>query len=193
MHGLVGILGAQALDLVIDDAGLHRAAARAVDAQDHTGRMLVLEGVGQRRGDVVGAVVAARLDDPLQLDQGGVSIRGRRLLAENRQVEQHDDRERNVGEGEELEKDTPAARGLLLGQRGERQFLDGLAFPAWVGDGGVGRGGPWCRTRIGGERRRRWRDGAAAGPRRIRIFVLHRQSSRMMLPFSSRTASGARP
>src|SRR5881396_435787 len=43
IHGNVGINAPQAADFVVDDSGLHRAAARRIDAQDHALRILVLE------------------------------------------------------------------------------------------------------------------------------------------------------
>jgi len=43
IHGNVGVNSPQAADFIVDDSGLHRAAARRIDAQDHALGILVLE------------------------------------------------------------------------------------------------------------------------------------------------------
>jgi hypothetical protein len=48
----IGVLGAQPLHFIRDVSGLHRAAPRAIDAQDHALGALVLERVLQPRHHV---------------------------------------------------------------------------------------------------------------------------------------------
>jgi hypothetical protein len=76
---------AQTLDLVADIAGLHRAAAGTVDAQDDTLGMIGLERLAQRGHQPIGAGVRPRRDDALDLDQrrviAGASDESVRLLA----------------------------------------------------------------------------------------------------------------
>jgi hypothetical protein len=68
------MLGAQATNFVVDQAGLHRAAARAIDAQDDTSSAFIVKSGFQRVVDVLGAGLALRLD-------GAIEMNERRVLA----------------------------------------------------------------------------------------------------------------
>ena len=65
----------QAPDLVVDDAGLHRAAAGRIDAQHHRLRARVLEGGVQCADQQFGAGFAIGCDFAAHLDQRGVAAR----------------------------------------------------------------------------------------------------------------------
>ena len=69
---------AQAPDFLVDLARLHRAAAGAVDAQDHAGGVLVLERVLQSGIDALGARLAVGRDHAVELHQRGM-LAGQRL------------------------------------------------------------------------------------------------------------------
>ena len=74
---LLVVLGLQAAQLVVDDAGLHRAAARRVDAQHHRTGALVLEGALQAGQQVLGAGVGVGCDLAAQFHQRRVRARRR--------------------------------------------------------------------------------------------------------------------
>src|SRR5262245_9186673 len=124
----VRVLGAQPPDLVVDVPGLHRAATRAVDAQDHALRALVLERILQSRHDVVGAGLRIGRDDSLQVDQGRVLRRGRLLLAEPSHADEQ--QREQVDEQQDLEEYAPLSRPSLLLDSRQGDFFDRLTLPA---------------------------------------------------------------
>src|SRR5882762_7437836 len=131
VHGNVGVAAPQPADFVVDDSGLHRAAARRIDAQDHALGILVLERTLERLGDAVGARVAFGVDDAHHIDQRGVLARSEAVVSTPVEHEQHQQRE--IGEAEQLEKDAPAAGAALLLEGGHRQRLDHVPFPVTFG------------------------------------------------------------
>ena len=138
------IFRAQAPDLAIHDARLHRRTARAVDAQDHAGRAVILERTLQRGIDVVGAGVAVRGDFAFHVDERGMA-RGLRDLVAG-EVEHAPGNQRGNAQQHETEEDFPAARGALFVDRRERDALKRGALPVFAGwrrhavrSGGIGR------------------------------------------------------
>ena len=138
-HGVdprLRMLGPQATDLVIDVAGLHRAATGTVDAQHDATRPGILEGRPQAADDVVGAGIFLIGNHAAHLDQRGVRTtrRGDAALALPGR-EQHQCAEQ-VGKGEQLEEDAPAPRPPLLlhtGQHGLFQQLPALVLALVLG------------------------------------------------------------
>jgi hypothetical protein len=124
----VGVLLAQPAHLVVDELRLHRAAAGAVDAQDHALRVLVLERRLQPGHDLSALASGAGRDDPVQLDQRGVLLAAGEVGA-RLPVDRHDEDQRDVREGEQLEEDAPEPRAPLLFQRRGREPRYDLAFP----------------------------------------------------------------
>src|SRR5690606_22814018 len=75
-HGIdrhVGMQRLQAVDLGVDLARLHGAAAGTVDAQDDPPHVVVLEGAPQGVADVLGGGVLADSDHALDADHGGMA------------------------------------------------------------------------------------------------------------------------
>jgi hypothetical protein len=85
---------------------------------------LVLEGRLQRLDDLLGARLAGRLDDAVQLHQRRMLLALAQLLGGIAPVAQYHDQEGQVNEAEQLEEDAPAAAALLFGERLQRQLLD---------------------------------------------------------------------
>ena len=131
VHGNVGIKSPQPADFVVDDARLHRAAARRIDAQDHALGILVFESVLEGFGDAVGARVALGVDDADHIDQRGMFARSEAVVSAPVEREQHQQRE--IGKTEQLEENTPAAGAALLLESGGRQRLDHVPFPVTFG------------------------------------------------------------
>ncbi|OIQ63200.1 hypothetical protein GALL_552600 [mine drainage metagenome] len=126
IDGLV-VFGAQAFDFGEDLAGLHRTAARAVDAQDHTLRLCIGERILQRRVDIVRAGLRIDGDLAIEFDQRGMRA-GRRRTAEfgNQTAEQdqcHD------AQRDKAEKDRPAPRAAFFRHDLQHQFFQHLALP----------------------------------------------------------------
>ncbi|ABA47770.1 hypothetical protein BURPS1710b_2914 [Burkholderia pseudomallei 1710b] len=139
------ILLAQPPDLVVDDARLHRAAARAVDLQHDADRARILERAVERRVDVLGVRVGARGD--LAVDRHDRRVAAARELAAVAGHAEERERERaEHGEEREAKEDPPAPRGALLLDRRERDALEHGALPTRFSGGGVRSGG---RRRIG--------------------------------------------
>ena len=126
----VRVLAAQATNLVIDIAGLHRTAARTVDPQDDPLGTLILERRAQGRDDIVGTGRLIVGDHALHLDQCRVATaaRGRFLQAAERTEGQQHDKE--IDEGQRLEEYPPAPRPPLLLDPGEDRLFQQL--PALV-------------------------------------------------------------
>src|SRR6185295_9751493 len=124
------ILLAQSVDLAIDGTGLHRAAARAIDAQDHAFGALVFEGVLQALADDVRIGMTVGGNDPAEFDQGGMVAR--QWLASTQPAECYEQQGEEIDESERLEEDAPVARLALFIERRARQFLDYLALPVFV-------------------------------------------------------------
>ncbi len=128
----------QAADLVVDDAGLHGAATRRIDEQHDALRALVFEGLAQRGQHVLGAGLGTGRNGALDLDHGGVR-RGGLGVGHAFRLDRQPDDGADHHQPEQAEEQLPAARGALLLDLREQQFLDGLALPA--GTGGTGGGG----------------------------------------------------
>ena len=124
------MLGAQALDFIVDVTGLHRAAAGAVDAQDHTLGVFILESRLQAGHDFVGTRRAAWGDHAADIDQRGMAalscivfvIPAHADEQQRKQVQQH----------HHLEKHAPLPRATLFLNRRQRHFLQYAALPLGV-------------------------------------------------------------
>ena len=128
VEGLVRVLLAQAPDGAVDVGRLHRAAAGAVDAQDHAHALLRLEGVLQALYHIVGAGLGIVGDDALEVHHRHMRLH---LGQVDVAVVEHDGQQgEQVGKAQQLEEDAPAPAAPLLHQSLARQPLDGLAFPA---------------------------------------------------------------
>ena len=140
-HG-VDLLVVQRLepgDLVIDDARLHRAAARRVDQQHQRLGAIVIKRRPHRTEHVVGTGLGAGGDLALDLDQRGVwrAHRTGPLVLLEPQPDHRPDQQ----QPSEPEKQLPTARGLLFAQGRKHQFFDRLALPATFPARGFGRHG----------------------------------------------------
>src|SRR5690606_1790826 len=123
------MLPAQAPDLVVDLPCLHRAAARAVDAQDHAYRV-ALEGRQQRVVDALGGIRTTLLDRAANLDHGRVRADDAEARAERAQHrEPAHDEQQQVGQPEE---DRPAPRPATLDEAFRGELLEQLPRPAFV-------------------------------------------------------------
>ncbi|SQC03333.1 Uncharacterised protein [Clostridium sporogenes] len=139
---LVRILLAQPPDLVVDHAGLHRAAARAVDPQHDADRAVVVERSVERGVDVVGVRVDACRDLAVDRHERRMPP-ARRELRIAREIDQREREQHEHGEKREAEEDLPAPCGTLLLDGRERDPLERCALPGRftaVGTGGGIRG-----------------------------------------------------
>ena len=126
---MLGYFSPQALDLVVDVPGLHRTAARAVDAQDHALRALVLERFLQTGDDVVGARGTFGTDHAPQLHERSVFAGGCHIFLADPAHPDEQQRE-EVDKKQKLEEDAPVAGAPLLLYRRERHLLERIALPA---------------------------------------------------------------
>ncbi|MCY1539452.1 hypothetical protein D9M68_750390 [compost metagenome] len=138
---------AQPANLVIDVAGLHRAAARTVDAQHHTLGLRILEG-GTQSGDYV--VRTGRLlirDHSAHFHQSRVLLAARRALLQIEGRREQRQRDEQIKEGQRLEENPPAPGPALLLHASQHRFLQQL--PALlVGLVGRRRCFPFIRHRV---------------------------------------------
>ncbi len=115
------VLGFQALDLVVDDAGLHRAAAGRIDAHDDRLRAGILERVLDAGHQVLGACLRAVGDFAVHFDQRGVRARWRGdLVARDDDTVDERDHEQQPAQAEE---DAPAALAAPVHQVRARKLL----------------------------------------------------------------------
>ena len=124
----IRIPAAQANHLVADVTGMDRAAARAVDAQDDTLGIGVLERGPEARDDPVRIRVPFVADRSAHVDEcavrtGGVGAGPLRDHPENGESYQ----EREPGEPDDQ---VPSAGAPLLGERHEGKALEHFTFPA---------------------------------------------------------------
>jgi hypothetical protein len=125
------VFRAQTTHFIVDDPGLNRAAARAVDAQDHPRGVFVLESGLQGAGHILGVGVTLGLDHAAEVNQCRIFRAIGNVLA-FAQIERHHQKQSKVAEAQQLEENPPAAPALLLGQRFQRQFFKHLALPVHI-------------------------------------------------------------
>src|SRR5690606_36443952 len=118
---------AQPADLVVDITSLHRAAARAADAQHRRPGLLVRARTPQTGHQLVSTRLLAIGDGSPHLDQRSMELvsNGTRplQLTQGRNQRQHADQ---IEKSQTLEEDPPAARPALLLNRGQQGFLQQL-------------------------------------------------------------------
>ena len=152
------ILALQALDFIVHIAGLHRTATGAVDAQDDTGGVFVLEGPPQAADQVVGIGGCIGGNHAIEFNQCGVFSSGDSGVTPlHRHIKkQHE----QVDEKQGFEKHIPATRPALFIEGGKGQSVDDIPFPVLVAGTGL-----FTRFLIGlGDNFR------AAGPRVSRLL-----------------------
>ncbi len=122
------ILGAQPANLVVDNARLHRAAARAITAQNHACRTLVVERTFQCRVDIFRIRVRIGRDFAVKRHHCRVPPSGRNLVAG--EIEGAPYRQQQDDQEHKAEEDLPAACRALFGDSGKRDALERCALPA---------------------------------------------------------------
>ncbi|MNE68709.1 hypothetical protein D3C80_1643860 [compost metagenome] len=123
------MLAAQALDLVIYIAGLHRTTAWAIDPQDDALGALILERGTQSPDNVIGTPRLVIGDHPLHFDQRRVTATARGGLGYPTPRPEQRQGDEQVEEGQQLEEYPPTPRPPLLldtGQHGLFQQLPAL-------------------------------------------------------------------
>jgi len=121
----------QAVDLVIDHAGLHRAAARGVNQQHHCLGAAVLKRRTQRIHDRAGVGIRLGTDFATHLDQSGVRTADRggwSHVAVGQPQDSHKQRQPEQPDGH-----LPTPGSALFLQRGESELFQRGALPARCG------------------------------------------------------------
>ena len=145
------VQGLQALDLVVDDAGLHGAAAGRIDAQHDALRARVLERILQRTDDVLGARVGLGGNLSANFDQRGVRAGGNVAVVAGDQ--DRPQQQRKQRQPHQAKEHTPAPVAAAIAQVVAGEFLHhalprrrrcGCRSRARGHRGRVGRG--WRRT-----------------------------------------------
>ncbi len=109
------ILGAQAADLVVDVAGLHRTSARTVDPQYHALGVGILESGPQCAHHLVRTRRLLVGDHAPHVDDGGVSIAAGDLVATQlKHRREQCQRAEQIDEGQQLEENPPAPGATLF-------------------------------------------------------------------------------
>ena len=125
------MLGAQTADLIIDIARLHRAAARAIDAQNHALGFRVLEGGAQAANYIVRAGRLLIGNHATHLNQRRMTVTARRRLLQIQRRRKQRQRTEQIHKGQQLKKNPPTPGAALLlhtGQQGSFQQLPTLAI-----------------------------------------------------------------
>ena len=123
----IRIFFTQAQDFVVDISCLYGCTARAVDAEYHAFGFFIFKSASQRAYDVVSAGCFTVSDRALQFNQGRVFFC--HLCLVDIRFGKHEQNERDIGEDQEFEKDTPAPCTLLFFQAGLCQFGNYTSFP----------------------------------------------------------------
>ena len=130
---LLAVHRLEAMDLVVDDAGLHRAATRRIDQQHHRLGTIVLKGLTNGRHHVLGAGLGLGGDFAADFHHRRVG-RGS-LVRDLARLKREPDSAADQRQPEQATEPAPAPGRLLLAQTGHQEFLDGRPFPAGCGNG----------------------------------------------------------
>src|SRR5690606_31911240 len=135
-HGVefdIRILSTQTLDLIVNVTGLYRAAARTVNSQHHPFYIGRFKCIAKPRHDIIGTGRLVLGNNSANIHQSSMRLRNSRDTTTHT-AKSHHQNNKEIGKGQQLEKNTPTARTpLLLSGAGYHLFDQLPLLAGWLG------------------------------------------------------------